>query len=278
MRLEEHGTDFLEFYRELVVSAADPRLRHDALVAGRRFCQRMISRLERRERLLEPMDVVDGATVVSIAAELGLAPRARALRALTVTSLEKLRGAAMGPVTVGRAARSADDLCENLISYHFACRSGLVDPAPLLWSLELASVYEYQDPRELSVDQLVDQDNLLTHVVYVMSDYGRLRLPSERFKVERAALLKLLERARLEVDFEGVAEALDALLIVGVPDDAPELARGRSWLLSEQQDDGSWSLRGFDFYDRYHSTWTALNGLRRFRFRGRGLAWPRWRP
>jgi hypothetical protein len=48
------------------------------------------------------------------------------------------------------------------------------------------------------------------------------------------------------------------------------------FLLSRQNPDGSWGdMNETDIYHRYHPTWTAIDGLRRYAWRGERLSFPR---
>jgi squalene cyclase len=50
---------------------------------------------------------------------------------------------------------------------------------------------------------------------------------------------------------------------------------GIEFLLSRQNDDGSWGDRDSrSIYTRYHSTWTAMNGLMEYAWRGQGASFP----
>jgi hypothetical protein len=48
------------------------------------------------------------------------------------------------------------------------------------------------------------------------------------------------------------------------------------YLLATQNPDGSWGdVEAEDIYDRYHPTWTAIDGLREYAWRGERLQSPR---
>jgi hypothetical protein len=65
-----------------------------------------------------------------------------------------------------------------------------------------------------------------------------------------------------------MGEFLDTLRAFGMTDRDPEIQQGVQFLLSTQNPDGSWGdPRGKDIYNRYHSTWTAVDGLLDYRFK-----------
>ena len=70
-------------------------------------------------------------------------------------------------------------------------------------------------------------------------------------------------------DPETTGECLDSLRAFGLETSDPALRAGVEYLLGSQNPDGSWGdMRARDVYDRYHPTWTAIDGLREYRWRG----------
>jgi hypothetical protein len=101
----------------------------------------------------------------------------------------------------------------------------------------------------------------VTHVVYTLNDYDALRL-SPRLLPDEFAFLKTHagEAIRME-DAEMLGEFIDSLMVFGLDDDQPLIRRGMNYLLSQQNEDGSWGATDAGIYTRYHSTWTAMGGL-----------------
>jgi hypothetical protein len=65
----------------------------------------------------------------------------------------------------------------------------------------------------------------------------------------------------------------------GVDENHAQIREGRHYLLSQQNPDGSWGdTDAEDIYSRYHPTWTAIDGLRDYRWRGAGLSFPDLKP
>ena len=76
-------------------------------------------------------------------------------------------------------------------------------------------------------------------------------------------------------DPELLGEYLDCLKAFGVPSDDALVRAGIDFLMAAQNRDGSWGhVQDSDIYQRYHSTWTAVDGLRDFAFRGEGTSFP----
>jgi hypothetical protein len=63
-------------------------------------------------------------------------------------------------------------------------------------------------------------------------------------------------------DGEMLGECVDSLKAFGLKDTNPLVKAGMEYLLRKQNADGSWGETDADSYTRYHSTWTAIDGLR----------------
>jgi hypothetical protein len=88
-----------------------------------------------------------------------------------------------------------------------------------------------------------------------------------------------LEEAVITDDPEMMGEFLDALRAFGLTDEHPLIRRGVDYLLARQNADGSWGeCEEGDLYNLYHPTWTAIDGLREYRWRGLGLSFPELLP
>jgi squalene cyclase len=76
-----------------------------------------------------------------------------------------------------------------------------------------------------------------------------------------------------------VGEFLDSLKAFGLSDAHPVMRPGIDYLLSRQNPDGSWGdLDGEDIFARFHATWTAIDGLRDYAWRGERLSYPKLLP
>lgn len=121
-----------------------------------------------------------------------------------------------------------------------------------------------------------DVSYAVAHVVYTLNDYHRYRLSPSWLPQEFAYLKANIEQAERFEDGELTGEFMDALRAFGEDDDSPEIREAMDYLLSTQNPDGSWGdLDDSDMYTRYHSTWTAIDGLRQYTFHGQRLRLPR---
>jgi hypothetical protein len=106
-----------------------------------------------------------------------------------------------------------------------------------------------------------------THLVYTLNDYSNYRLSPaclpDEFELLKASLP---EAIRLE-DPETVGELLDSLRAFGLTESDRLIKTGMEYVLRTQNPDGSWGDRnGQSSYGRYHYTWTAVDGLRDYRW------------
>jgi hypothetical protein len=64
-----------------------------------------------------------------------------------------------------------------------------------------------------------------------------------------------------------MGEYLDSLRAFGLTSQDPLIRTGFEYLLSSQNPDGSWGdPQNRNVYGRYHPTWTAIDGLRDYRW------------
>ena len=115
----------------------------------------------------------------------------------------------------------------------------------------------------------------VTHIVYTLNDYGSWRLKPEWLPQEFAFLKANLEASIALEDPESLGEFVDTLKAFGITDDDPLIRSGIDYLMASQNRDGSWGhVESEDIYERYHPTWTAIDGLRDFAFKGEGVSFP----
>ncbi len=107
----------------------------------------------------------------------------------------------------------------------------------------------------------------VTHAVYTANGYSQFLLSPECFPEEFAYLKNNLTQAVADHDPETMGEYLDTLRAFGLTSRDPLIRAGFDYLLSAQNPDGSWGDPSDpDPYGRYHPTWTAVDGLRDYRW------------
>ncbi len=110
----------------------------------------------------------------------------------------------------------------------------------------------------------------ITHLVYTLNDYSRWRLRPEWLRDEYEFLRAHLHVAVSAGDAELLGEFVDCLRAFGSEDDDSVVESGVAYLLASQNADGSWGDGDeSDVHKRYHTAWTAIDGLRESRWRER---------
>ncbi|HKR00127.1 MAG TPA: hypothetical protein VJT09_05610 [Pyrinomonadaceae bacterium] len=119
----------------------------------------------------------------------------------------------------------------------------------------------------------------VSHVVYTLNDYSLYRLKPGWLPQEYEFLKANMQGAIETEDPDMMGEFLDSLKAFGLLDSHPLIRTGMDFLLSRQNADGSWGdVDAEDVYERYHPTWTAIDGLRDYAWRGERLSFPRLMP
>jgi hypothetical protein len=107
----------------------------------------------------------------------------------------------------------------------------------------------------------------ITHLVYTYNSYSKYRVSRDCFPLEFAYLRDNLKHAITDQDPETLGEYLDALRAFGLTFSDQPIRMGFDYLLSTQNPDGSWGdVTDSSAYTRYHTTWTAIDGLRDYRW------------
>ncbi len=155
----------------------------------------------------------------------------------------------------------------------FACGASYADV--LGW---LPGMRPYRGAEGGSNPDFYDAVYAVTHVVYTLNHYNLFEL-SPRWLPDEFAFLKAQVREAMSAgDPEMLGEIVDSLKAFGLTDSHPLISEGVEYLLAAQNADGSWGPADGDVYARYHSTWTALDGLRPYAPRTRGLSFPELKP
>jgi hypothetical protein len=145
-------------------------------------------------------------------------------------------------------------------------------PDVLRW---ISVMRPYPARNTLTLAGFYDVAYAITHVVYTLNNYGMYRLSPVWLPQEYRYLKENLQEAVKEEDPETLGEFLDTLRAFGLTESDPLIRNGVAYVLSKQNADGSWGdPDDADVYNRYHSTWTAIDGLRQYAWRGQRLSFP----
>jgi hypothetical protein len=100
-----------------------------------------------------------------------------------------------------------------------------------------------------------------------VNDYNAHPVSRDALPDEFAFLKTHVMDRQILNDGEMLGEFMDTLRAFGLTTRDEIIQRGFAELLSRQNPDGSWGdLASRDIYDRYHPTWTAIDGLREYRW------------
>ncbi|ETN24241.1 hypothetical protein PPTG_00653 [Phytophthora nicotianae INRA-310] len=157
-----------------------------------------------------------------------------------------------------------EQLTSALVLWHHSNALGISIGFTLPHLLQhLLLVYPYKGPGDLSPQEYEDQVHLVTTLVFVLTNHGRLRcetnlLPHEYFFLRHHIVYHLTQQnAAL------LGESLRALRCFEGSANLVQMRRGMAYLLLTQREDGSWvneSLQN-DPNQRYFSTMQALWAL-----------------
>jgi hypothetical protein len=137
----------------------------------------------------------------------------------------------------------------------------------------LSTMRPYPVCAEENVELLRDAIYAVTHIVYTLNDYGTYRLRPGWLPQEFAFLQANVASACERKDPEVLGELLDSLKAFGLRAGHPLIMRGTRYLLAEQNEDGSWGDPDEEnIRTRCHTTWTAIDGLRTYAWRGERLS------
>ncbi|HEV8719784.1 MAG TPA: hypothetical protein VGW77_03990 [Candidatus Binatia bacterium] len=167
-----------------------------------------------------------------------------------------------------------------LASTYVSGRCGILCGARYLDVLKwLPTMRPYPDGAHEDVEFLRDAIYAVTHIVYTLNDYGTYRLRPGWLPREFAFLQANVASACERKDPEVLGELLDSLKAFGLRASHPLIIRGTKYLLEEQNEDGSWGDPDEEnIRTRCHTTWTAIDGLRTYAWRGERLSLPEVKP
>ncbi len=125
------------------------------------------------------------------------------------------------------------------------------------------------------VQDFYDTLYAITHLIYTLNGYSTYRLSPNWLPDEFKYLKANLTQAVKLHDPETMGEFVDTLLSFGMTEHDSPIRTGRKFLMKTQNADGSWgNALDRDIYNRYHTTWTAIDGLREYEWHGERLSFP----
>jgi hypothetical protein len=137
----------------------------------------------------------------------------------------------------------------------------------------LPTMRPYPVGADEDVEFLRDAIYAVTHVVYTLNDYGTYRLSPRWLPREFAFLQANVAAACERKDWEVLGELIDSLKAFGLRASHPLIMRATKHLLTEQNEDGSWGDTDEEnIRTRCHTSWTAIDGLRTYAWRGERLS------
>jgi hypothetical protein len=299
---ETYGDDFLWCFYSLSNAAADPWLRRTAWQMGRERARQW-----RRDNPRVPSDA-DADTVAALvsgsysadlfgvrddAMKAALASAAHRFSALDFLRFDPATGvipdnvpdSCEGHARENSTSDDCDDpgkimspyelLLDALVTTYTGDHYGVRLGASLA---EVTALVPRMRPYRIDENAkagFIDVAYAITHIVYVLNDYGKYRLRPDWLPQEYAFLRSHLRRSIEDDDAETTGEFLDSLKAFGMTERDPLIQEGMAFVLGRQNADGSWGERDDeDPYTPYHSTWTAINGLMDYAWAGEGASFP----
>ncbi len=188
----------------------------------------------------------------------------------------RCRGCRKGLKLLGRYGVWIDALIASYIGERYGVRLGASYTDVIKWLPFMRPYRGYDDGNN---QEFYWTAYAITHVVYTLNDYSAHNLSPRWLPDEFAFLCEHLNELIALKDPETAGEFLDNLKSFGLTDDDALIRQGTEYVLSAQNADGSWGdVDAEDIYERYHSTYTALNGIRDYAPRREALCFPRLKP
>lgn len=164
-----------------------------------------------------------------------------------------------------------DALTRSYMGDRYGVKLGASLPDVVKWLATMRPYPRYEDADEDFYWALY----AVTHVIYTLNDYSISRLSPRSLPHEYAFLKQNLRHFIEMEDAESIGELMDTLKSFGLSESHPLIVEAEDFLLAQQNSDGSWGdPLANDIYGRYHPTWTAVDGLREYTWRG-GMRQPK---
>ncbi len=284
----EIGLDTVYIFMELSATSANANIRKEAKVAANKFALRMQKHylelnpamLKHNKKKVELLDLLSEAKL------LGLNPQP--LKELAETVFNK-KFSKNGSISRERKKEvTAYDELETLLKkssetevFYILMDAYSMEKADVAYpdnrfslSLQLTDILRYlknrpfvshNEDKSENKELFYDHAFLATHIAYIFSNYGRLKLREQDAPWLYTYLRSNFHAVLAEEDVELVGEFIDVFRSLGFSEENDAMVRsGTLMLLRSQNPDGSWcNWQEFEFpYDAIHCAWCAVMGLR----------------
>ena len=273
---EDWGGDYLWCFHSIASTSADGELRALAREMGAALAMQWQREQQALPELADAGEVGYYMSMIDVSSRLGIDNHqlgehvrqgSRRFTARDYLGFDPLREAPPA------GARSRYDVwCDALVLTYTGDGCGIPMGASYVDVLRwLPQMRPYGGPAD---GEFRDMVFAITHLVYTLNDYNRYRLSPEWLPDEFEFLRENLKVPVAAGDAELLGEFVDCLRAFGLPDNHPVVRSGVEYLLASQNADGSWGDAGEpDVHTRYHTAWTAIDGLREYAWSER-TEWP----
>jgi len=264
----DYGSDYLWCFYEIASTSSDRALSVRAAAMGKELAARWMAEHPHVDPKSSADDLADFLFGAYAAQQLGF-PNS-ALKEEIRRASARFSAADYLRFDPAKGPRADDPelhdlLCDALIATFTADQYGVTLGAPYR---DAARWLDLARPYKVGPGGMIPVVNLVTHVVYTTNGYGANSVSPKTLPSEFAFLRDHFMDREILGDGEMLGEFLDCLRAFGLTLRDPLIQRGYAELLSSQNADGSWGdMNQKDIYNRYHPTWTAIDGLRDYRWR-----------
>eukprot|EP00474_Spongospora_subterranea_P008283 CRZ08741.1 hypothetical protein [Spongospora subterranea] len=130
--------------------------------------------------------------------------------------------------------------------------------------VHMSSIRPYKSLEQIGLASFKAQSYFITHLLFVMSNWGEYRLDSILFAPEITFIISNIPVVIRLGDPEIIGEYIQCLRIMGADESDVHVQRGVAYLLQKERSlksKGSWIKSTRSFYQTYHSIYCALIGL-----------------
>lgn len=160
-----------------------------------------------------------------------------------------------------------------LVVTHHLRRSGPIETGMYSNAVRwLHTMRPYPKGDVMEDDETWEAAYAVTHLIYTLTDYCQKQLSAGSLKPEYEFLRSSLSQALVGEDCDLAGECIDALAAFGLSRNGNVLRPGIRFLISHQNEDGSWGSVGEEDDVRLHTTWAAIDGIREHSWRRRKLS------